>query len=134
MMPNGYYPVCQQGAGEEDAGMGIVGRIEASGRKLAVVDGVEIGYGENLAKGFQVRDVTHSESGDSGTIDGIGRVLGNPLASLEAAMRSAHETLFGVALLVPAPKPREREPEGYSYHEGNERSVGAGPEDGEGSR
>lgn len=102
----------------------IVARIEAQGRNLAVVEiqATNDGYGKG---GWQLRDVTHSETGHA---------IGNPKGSLAGAMIEAHEALFGVALMpVPAPKPpTAREIAAVEYLSGNERIVGAGPEDGAG--
>lgn len=95
----------------------IVGRMESESRKLAVVD---------VGGRYSVRDVTHGESGVSGTADGIGRVLGNPYASLEYAMREAHHILFGVDV-VPVKKQSEQKSDGYLG--GNERALGMGPDE-----
>jgi len=95
----------------------IVGRMESESRKLAVVD---------MGGRYSVRDVTHCESGNTGTKDGIGRVISNPYVSLEYAMREAHYVLFGVDV---APVKNQSEQKSDGYLGGSERSLGMGPDE-----
>lgn len=106
----------------------IVGRIEANGRRLAVV---ALDDYSSEGRRFQVRDLTHGETGRPGTVDGVGQVLGNPMVSLEAAMRSAYQTLFGLLLIEPEPmRPASAaEVAADEYLSGNERALGMGPDE-----
>jgi len=103
--------------------MGIVARIEANGRKLAVVE-TTVPHAES-GKGYQLRDVTYGETDHPGTQDGIGRVVSAEYATLERAMREAHVGLFGVQLVEPRPE-RPADASAAAYFSGDETVVGAG--------
>lgn len=108
----------EPGASEEIAPeppMVVAGRMETTTRRLVVV--------EVDGPRWQVRDVTHSTEG---------RVLGNPLASLEGAMREAYQALLGVHLIEATPRRAATAAElaGDAYLSGNERALGMGPEEG----
>jgi len=96
----------------------IVARMEANGRKFAVVQ-ISSGW-------FSPRDTTNGENGHPASVDGHGRVLGNPMKTVEWAL--------GMCMAAAFPKSfqpervTDRDLDAVRYFSGNERVVGAGPE------